>query len=51
MGLPIARAILAVHGGEIQVESRPGQGTAFRFWVPLVEKQPSPSERDLHEIA
>jgi two-component system sensor histidine kinase KdpD len=43
MGLPIARAILAAHGGKIEVASRPGQGVAFRFWVPLVEKQPPPA--------
>ena len=51
MGLPIARAILAAHGGEIQVESRPGQGTTFRFWVPLVEKQSSLSEEELLDNA
>ena len=40
MGLPIARAIVAAHGGQIEVSSQPGQGAIFRFWVPLVEKQP-----------
>jgi two-component system sensor histidine kinase KdpD len=35
MGLAIVRAIVAAHGGSIEVESRPGQGTIFRFWVPL----------------
>jgi two-component system sensor histidine kinase KdpD len=40
MGLAIARAILAAHGGGIEVSSVPGQGTSFRFWVPLVEKEP-----------
>jgi two-component system sensor histidine kinase KdpD len=40
MGLAIIRAILAAHGGSIEVESTPGQGTTFRFWVPLVEKEP-----------
>ncbi len=44
MGLPIARAILAAHGGEIDVSSQPGQGATFRFWVPLVEKQPAAAE-------
>lgn len=39
MGLAITRAILAAHGGGIEAESSPGQGTRFRFWVPLVEKQ------------
>ena len=40
MGLAIARAILAAHGGSIEVSSVPGQGASFRFWVPLVEKEP-----------
>jgi len=41
MGLAICRAILAAHGGEIEVESTPGHGACFRFWVPLVEKEPA----------
>jgi two-component system sensor histidine kinase KdpD len=40
MGLAITRAILAAHGGAIEVSSVPGQGTIFQFWVPLVEKEP-----------
>jgi two-component system sensor histidine kinase KdpD len=40
MGLAICRAILAAHGGEIEVESAQGKGACFRFWVPLVEKEP-----------
>jgi signal transduction histidine kinase len=40
MGLAIVRSILAVHGGGIEVSSVPGQGARFRFWVPLVEKEP-----------
>lgn len=39
MGLAIARAIMLAHGGGIAVESSPEQGSTFRFWVPLVEKQ------------
>jgi two-component system sensor histidine kinase KdpD len=35
MGLAIVRAILAAHGGGIEVSSVPGQGASFRFWVPL----------------
>jgi two-component system sensor histidine kinase KdpD len=41
MGLAIVRAILAAHGGAIQASSVPGKGTSFRFWVPLVEKEPA----------
>ena len=40
MGLAICRAILAAHGGEIEVENAPEHGACFRFWVPLVEKEP-----------
>ncbi len=40
MGLAIARAILNAHGGSIEVASVPGEGTHFRFWVPLIEKEP-----------
>jgi two-component system, OmpR family, sensor histidine kinase KdpD len=41
MGLAITRAIMAAHGGAIEAVSTPGQGTTFRFWVPLVEKEPA----------
>ena len=41
MGLAIAHAIMEVHGGGIDVVSTPGQGTTFRLWVPLVEKDPT----------
>jgi two-component system sensor histidine kinase KdpD len=40
MGLAIARAILEVHGGGIEAASVPGHGVRFRFWVPLVEREP-----------
>ena len=35
MGLAICRSIVTAHGGEIRVESMPGRGTAFRFWLPV----------------
>lgn len=41
MGLAITRAILAAHGGGIEVSSAPSSGARFRFWVPLVEKEPN----------
>ena len=41
MGLAIARAILAAHGGGIEAQSTPGSGARFRFWVPLIEKDPA----------
>lgn len=39
MGLPIAKAIVAAHGGEISVTTQPSAGTTFRFWIPLVEHE------------
>ena len=41
MGLAITRAILTAHGGGIEATSAPGSGAKFRFWVPLIEKEPS----------
>jgi two-component system sensor histidine kinase KdpD len=35
MGLAIARAIVRAHQGEISVESEPGHGARFVFWIPL----------------
>ncbi len=41
MGLAIIRAILIVHGGGIEASNVPGGGARFRFWVPLIEKEPT----------
>jgi signal transduction histidine kinase len=38
MGLPIVYQIVRAHGGEVSVESRPGEGTLFRIRIPLEEK-------------
>jgi signal transduction histidine kinase len=35
LGLTIARGIVEAHGGQIWVESTPGQGAAFSFTVPI----------------
>jgi two-component system sensor histidine kinase KdpD len=45
MGLAIARAIVRAHGGDLGVESSPEHGSTFRFWVPLVDRDPAEFSR------
>jgi signal transduction histidine kinase len=35
LGLLIARQVVEMHGGRLDVESQPGTGTAFEVWLPL----------------
>jgi two-component system sensor histidine kinase KdpD len=51
MGLAITRAILTAHGGGIEATSVPGKGAKFRFWVPLVEKEPGIAGATLEDRA
>ncbi|MGY2049400.1 PAS domain-containing sensor histidine kinase [Methylobacterium sp. JK268] len=39
VGLSICRTIVEAHGGKIRVESRPGQGTDFRFTLRAVDRR------------
>ncbi|HBN09606.1 MAG TPA: hypothetical protein DD435_13460 [Cyanobacteria bacterium UBA8530] len=38
IGLAIAKQLIELHGGTIEVESLPGEGTTFRFSLPLSEE-------------
>lgn len=40
LGLMIVQRIVRAHGGKIELESRVGQGTTFRIWLPSHERQP-----------
>ena len=44
LGLPTVQAIIKKHGGDVQVISRQGEGSAFQILLPCVEKA---SEKDL----
>ena len=39
LGLLIVRRIIREHGGEIELESREGEGTKVNIYLPLVEKK------------
>jgi two-component system sensor histidine kinase KdpD len=42
LGLAIARGFVELGGGEISVQSLPGQGTSFVVSLPIVQRQPTP---------
>jgi cell cycle sensor histidine kinase DivJ len=41
-GLTIASRIIALHGGQIEAVSQPGEGTIMTITLPLVGKTVSP---------
>jgi PAS domain S-box-containing protein len=40
LGLMVVQRIVRDHTGRIDLESKPGQGTTFRIWLPLHERPP-----------
>lgn len=42
LGLVIAKTIVDLHGGRIEIESQHGEGTSVRFWLPrILDKLPN----------
>ena len=37
LGMPIVKNIMEEHGGDIEIESTPGQGTTVTLWLPHVD--------------
>jgi len=44
IGMFQVRTLVEAHGGRLEVQSRPGQGTVIRVWLPLI-----PVARTAHE--
>ena len=51
LGLPICKALVELQGGAISANSIPGEGSCFRFWIPIrrseAEAGPDPEVHDL----
>ena len=46
MGLAVSFGIIKRHGGDIEVESRMGEGTTFRIWLPVKERTEKDADSD-----
>jgi signal transduction histidine kinase len=46
LGLAITREIITAHGGQIDVDSRPGEGTTFTFRLPVAPDGDGQALRD-----
>jgi signal transduction histidine kinase len=46
LGLSIVHGIVDRHGGRIEVESQPGQGTTFRITLPFRQPAPPPTAQN-----
>ena len=47
LGLAIVQRIAASHGGELELQSTPGEGTRVRLWLPVAEAAETAAEAPL----
>jgi two-component system NtrC family sensor kinase len=47
LGLSISYGIIQNHGGDIQVRSKPNQGTEFIITIPIVQKKKPTDQRSV----
>jgi CheY-like chemotaxis protein/anti-sigma regulatory factor (Ser/Thr protein kinase) len=40
LGIPISRSLVELHGGELHLESKPGEGSVFSFTIPGNTQEP-----------
>ena len=44
LGLAIAKHIIGRHRGKLAIDSKPGEGSVFRVWLPASSSVPAPSD-------
>ena len=52
LGLPLAKALVELHGGDLVIESEPGRGTLARIQLPAarVEAAPGPGPAEAEPL-
>ena len=51
LGLPLARSLIELHGGQLSLTSELGVGTAMTLWLPAARVVPSPASADSRTLA
>ncbi len=51
LGLTIANRLIKLMGGELTVQSQPGSGSTFNFWIPLPQAQDVKPDRNIEQIS